>query len=136
MERYVTRRERQELREKKRKRIIIVTAVIAVLCLAGVVIVPLVIRHVGVTLSKTVQDGSESIVCSNPGSIPDYSGKDYIVLNGDKPGFNAWDLENVTGEHYSELDGLGRCGAAYAMVDRTMMPAGERGGIGHIKPSG
>ncbi|MCR5754118.1 MAG: hypothetical protein K6G30_04785 [Acetatifactor sp.] len=121
MERYVTRRERQELRAKKRKRIIIVTAIIAVLCLAGVVIVPLVIRHVGVTLYKTDQDGSESIVCSDPGSIPDYSGKDYIVLNGDKPEFNAWDLENVTGEHYSELDGLGRCGAAYAMLDRTMM---------------
>ncbi len=76
MERYVTRRGRQELRAKKRKRIIIVTAVIAVLCLAGCFIVPLVIRRAGVTLSKTDQDGSESIVCSDPGSIPDYSGKD------------------------------------------------------------
>lgn len=135
MEKYVTRRQRQELKAKKRKRIIIVIAVIAVLCLVGL-IVSFVIRHSGVRLSKTNSKGSESLVYSDPKSIQDYSGDDYIILNGGKPCFNQWDLENISGEHYSELDGLGRCGAAYALLDRTMMPTQERGEIGQIKPSG
>ncbi len=29
---------------------------------------------------------------------------DYIELNGGKPCFNEWDLANIEGEHYSDLD--------------------------------
>lgn len=136
MEKYVTRRQRQELKTKKRKRILIALVVVAILCFVGFVIVPLAIRHADVRLSRTNKNGSESIVYADPGRIPEYSGKDCIVLNGGKPNFNAWDLENITGEHYSELDSLGRCGVAYALLDRSMMPTGERGEIGQIKPSG
>ncbi len=135
MEKYVTRRQRQELKAKKLKRIIIVIAVTAVLCLVGL-IVSFVIRHSGVRLSKTNLNGSESLVYSDPNSIPDYLGDNYIILNGGKPCFNQWDLENINGEYYSELDGLGRCGAAYALLDRNMMPTEKRGEIGQIKPSG
>ena len=81
-------------------------------------------------------EGSKSIVESDAGSIPDYSGKDYIVLNGGAPCFNAWDIANIYGEHYSELDSLGRCGCAYARLDRSMMPTGKREDMGHIKPTG
>lgn len=136
MEKYVTRRQRQELKTKKRKRILIALVVLSILCFVGSIIVPFAIRHAGVRLSRTNTNGSESIVYADPRSIPDYSGKDYIVLKGGKPNFNAWDLENITGEHYSELDSLGRCGVAYAMLDRSMMPTGERGEIRQIKPSG
>lgn len=79
---------------------------------------------------------SESIVISNPEQIPEYSGEDYIILNGNKPMFNQYDMENIEGEHYSEFDPLGRCGVAYAMLDKSMMPTEERTGIGMIKPSG
>lgn len=65
-----------------------------------------------------------------------FSGKDYIVLNDNMPNFSKKDLQNIQGEHYSELDKLGRCGVAYAMIDSSMMPSEERGEIGHIKPSG
>lgn len=80
--------------------------------------------------------GSRSIVESDPERIPDYFGEDYIVLDDGKPCFNEWDLENITGEHYSELDSLGRCGCAYALLDRTMMPNKKREDIGYIKPTG
>ncbi len=93
-----------------------------------------------VTVSDTVTDpvdvGSMSIVESDPESIPDYSGLDYIELNGNTPCFNEWDLENISGEHYSDLDNLGRCGTAYALLDRSMMPKGTREDMSHIKPSG
>ena len=135
MEKYITRRQKQELKAKKRRRIIIAVIVIAVLCIAGCIAM-ITIRHARTRLSKTNTKGSLSIVDSDQGSIPDHSGADYVVLNGGKPNFNAWDLENITGEHYSNLDSLGRCGVAYAMLDRSMMPTEERGEIGQIKPTG
>ena len=87
-------------------------------------------------VSFAADEPSQSIVNASPGSIPDYAGEDYIVLNDGKPCFNEWDLENIFGEHYSELDVLGRCGTAYARLDRSMMPTGKREEIGHIKPTG
>ena len=51
---------------------------------------------------------------------------DYIELNGGKPCFNEWDLANIEGEHYSDFDSLGRCGTAYALLDRSMMPTKKR----------
>ncbi len=79
---------------------------------------------------------SRGTAAAAPDSIPDYSGEDYIVLNNNVPNFTAYDIDTITGEHYSELDRLGRCGAAVAMLDETMLPTGERGEIGSVKPSG
>ena len=79
---------------------------------------------------------SFSTVESAPESIPAYAGQDYVLLNGGIPNFTTWDLENITGESYSELDSLGRCGVAVAMLEKSMMPTGERGSIGQIKPTG
>ncbi len=79
---------------------------------------------------------SQSIVDANPDDIPEFSGEDYIVLNGNVPNFTEADLALEPGEYYSELDSLGRCGTAFAVLDRSMMPTEEREGIGQIKPSG
>ena len=79
---------------------------------------------------------SSSTSDADPNSIPDYSGSDYITLNNNIPNFTEWDFENITGEHYSELDRLGRCQTAYVMLDQSMMPTEERGSIGDIKPTG
>lgn len=65
-----------------------------------------------------------------------FSGKDYIVLNDNIPNFSERDIQSIQGEYYSELDKLGRCGMAYAMINCSMMPSEDRGEIGHIKPSG
>ena len=79
---------------------------------------------------------SRSFVDSDPSVIPEYSGEDYIVLNNSIPNFNEKDLELSPGEHYSDLDKLGRCGTAFVVLNRGMMPIEERQGIGQIKPSG
>ena len=103
------------------------------------VIVPAVLyffRQPKPVLPSGDTQGSKSIVESDPESIPDHSDKDYIILNGGVPSFNEWDIENITGEHYSELDRLGRCGCAYALLDESMMPHKKREDIGHIKPTG
>lgn len=136
MEKYVTRRQRKENKEKKRKKIIIIFLVIMFLCLSGFIVISLIKRNLKDKKHKKNKYGSESIVELEPGSIPSFSGNDYIVLNGGKPSFDSWDLDNITGEYYSDLDDLGRCGVAYAMLDRTMMPDKERGEIGQVKPTG
>lgn len=79
---------------------------------------------------------SRSMVDANPDDIPAFSGEDYIVLNGNIPNFTETDLNLTPGGYYSELDDLGRCGTAFAVLDRSMMPTEEREGIGQIKPSG
>ena len=79
---------------------------------------------------------SRSIVDAAPGLIPEYTGTDVIALNNNVPNFTAYDLSHTAGETYSDLDLLGRCGTAVALLDRTMMPTEPRGEIGSIKPSG
>ncbi len=71
-----------------------------------------------------------------PFEIPAYNGEDYAVLNENRPNFTETDLEEITGEHYAELDSLGRCGAVVALLDRSMMPTEPRGEIGSVRPSG
>ena len=90
----------------------------------------------GNRISEEAQYESQSIVDSKPEGIPEYSDDDYILLNDGIPNFNQWDIENIEGEHFSDLDSLGRCGTAYAMLEHAMMPKEERGAIGEIKPSG
>lgn len=79
---------------------------------------------------------SRSIAEAAPELIPDYDGRDVVVLNGNMPGFTGHDKENYSGETYSELDGLGRCGGASALLHEKMMPKTDRGEIGEIRPSG
>ena len=73
---------------------------------------------------------------ADPDFIPDYSGQDVLELNDNKPSFTDEEIASITGEHFSELDGLGRCGTVYAMLHRSMMPTGKRGSISEIRPSG
>lgn len=87
----------------------------------------------------TIPEGegfSVSLCIASPESIPAYDGADYIVLTDGTPSFNLYDLKNMEGEHYADLDNLGRCGPAVAMLHRSMMPTEERGEIGQVKPSG
>ena len=69
-------------------------------------------------------------------AFPEYSGEPYIVINGNLPDFTDEEKETFTGESYSDLDELGRCGPAQAMLEKSMMPLEERGEIGDIRPSG
>ena len=68
--------------------------------------------------------------------IPKYAGAAYVVMNGNIPFFTEEEKNTESFEEFSELDSLGRCGQAFANVSREMMPEGERGEIGSIKPSG
>ncbi len=136
MEKTIIRRQRQKLEAKRKKQTIVIKLLSAFLFIFGFLLFFGLSNDNRITDSSKNEPGSKSIVDSDPERIPDYSGEDYAILNGGKPSFNDWDLENTMGEHYSNLDSLGRCGTAYAMLDRSMMPTGKRREIGQIKPSG
>ena len=69
-------------------------------------------------------------------NIPAYSGSPYIIVNNNVPFFDATQYNSQAFETYSELDTLGRCGVAFANVGKEIMPTGERGSIGSVKPTG
>lgn len=69
-------------------------------------------------------------------NIPDYDGKDVIILNNNEPNFDELAKTTNSFEVYSELDSLGRCGEAYANIGIDLMPTSKRESIGSIKPSG
>ena len=83
---------------------------------------------------------SDSPAASNPDidieSIPEYSGSDYVEINGNIPYFTDSDMSLQPFESYSDLDALGRCGTAFACISPVHMPTEERGNIGQVKPSG
>ena len=64
--------------------------------------------------------------------LPEYSGTLVLEINGDVPGFTEDEIARAQAEGfetYSELDKLGRCGTAYAVIDLSTMPTDERGSI-------
>ena len=68
--------------------------------------------------------------------VPEYSGEPYVEINDNQPEFEDYELTAETFEEYSELDELGRCGAAEACVGEETMPTEERGDISSVKPTG
>ena len=68
--------------------------------------------------------------------IPEFSGEPYYVLCDNIPDFSERDMLNPVFEYYGELDDLGRCGVATAVISKELMPTESRGSIGSIKPTG
>ena len=69
-------------------------------------------------------------------TIPEYEGEPFVLINQNIPFFEKDDYTTESFENYSELDELGRCGAAYANISKELMPTEERGQIGDVRPSG
>lgn len=86
--------------------------------------------------SETPSQTSDQEVSYNLESIPKYTSEPYVMINENVPFFTESDFTEEAFETYSNLDELGRCGAAFANVGKETMPTEERGQIGMIKPSG
>lgn len=69
-------------------------------------------------------------------SIPEFSGKPYVVINNNIPGLSLSDRTAAYFEKYTALDYLERCGVAFACLGKETMPTEDRGAIGSVKPSG
>ena len=69
-------------------------------------------------------------------AIPAFSGDPFVEIDGNEPSFSEAEHQLAAFEAYAPLDGLGRCGTAFAVVGPETMPTEERGSIGGVKPSG
>lgn len=69
-------------------------------------------------------------------TLPKYSGKPYAIINNNIPTFSAAELTTKGYETYSSLDNYGRCKVALASCGKELMPAGDRGSISSIYPTG
>lgn len=71
-------------------------------------------------------------------SVPEPDGiTPYVEVNGNVPFFSEEDkVRTDPFEFYSDLDGLGRCGVAYANVCVELQPTEKRGNISSVKPTG
>ena len=83
--------------------------------------------------NPTEEQTSETVQLSN---IPEYSGNPYTEINGNVPNISESEIQTETYETYSELDELGRCGTAEAVLGLETMPTEDRESIGMVKPSG
>ena len=92
--------------------------------------------EVNTELSGEKDTGSPEQSSFDLSQVPAYSGEPYVVVNNNIPFFKDSDLTTETFEKYSDLDSLGRCGAAYANVCQEIMPTEKRGAIGMVKPTG
>lgn len=84
-------------------------------------------------LTNEVLNVTSKIVLSD---ILPFSDKPYVVLNNNQPYFDSSDYTTDSFEYYSSLDNQGRCGVVYACIGKDIMPTGERGETGQIKPTG
>ena len=85
---------------------------------------------------QELQNTGEDIVLPDGAEIEGYSGAPYAAIRDNVPDFLPEDMTQQSFERYSKLDGLGRCGTAYANIGEDIMPKEERGNIGQVKPSG
>lgn len=67
---------------------------------------------------------------------PPYANSPSVEVNENVPFFSNDELDLSPLEEYSDLDALGRCGTAVALVGPETMPTERRESIGMVKPSG
>lgn len=97
-----------------------------------------------ISLLMTLVVGSASADNHFPSSsllesdIPAYvdGGDYYIEINEDEPDFEIWQYTTFPFVLFSELDGLGRAGPAYACLGPETLPTDVRTQIGNVYPSG
>ncbi|HCK87544.1 MAG TPA: hypothetical protein DHW39_01920 [Erysipelotrichaceae bacterium] len=121
-----------------------VAAALVIACIAAVLLMMKVIGNPGNTavidspefrkdvLDKTIiSDHSFDYI-----QVPEYSGDPYIEMNGNVPYFSRRQEAGRSYLSLSEMDALGRCGQAEAVICAAGLPSEKRGSIQNVRPSG
>ena len=69
-------------------------------------------------------------------TIPSYDGDSVEKVNGNVPKFSNAEKTKKAKIQYGDLDGKGRCTAAFADLNQSLMPTGSRGSISSVYPTG
>lgn len=90
-------------------------------------------------LSDYLADDPQDTEITIKGKIySSYCGSPFVEIDGGVPSFSSAEKSKAEAyTSYSSIDGLGRCGVAFAVLGtETMPPSDSRQNIGAIKPSG
>ena len=120
--------------KKNRKRNIALFSVLLFLLISGIIGKDQIIDFTDNIINNNQNYTSEESYTLD--SIPAYNNEDYAVIDDNKPDFTEEDYNRTSFEKYGELDSLGRCTGAFALVSKETMPTEERGSIGMVKPTG
>lgn len=85
---------------------------------------------------NVVVDTNSGVQSVSAENLPKYMGKAYVAVNGNKASFTEEELKGGVFEKYSNLDKLGRCGVADAIIGVELMPKEKRESIYEVKPTG
>ena len=104
----------------------------------------IIIITIGIYITNNYKDnennGNEQLVNSYTlDTIPEYSSEAYITIKNNIPNFNNEDFTTSSFENYSDLDEYGRCGVAFANLNKegTMPKEDEsRKSLDKVIPSG
>ena len=100
---------------------------------------PAVSDQLGLSRSEYLKAIEGGVPSHDSNNLPEYAGHPFDIVNGNEPAFGKDELSVELGfERYADLDELGRCGVAFALVSKETMPgeADRRKTIKHITPSG
>jgi len=126
--------------ERRKENSIMKKRIIAIVCLLALVTQLLVgcdfLNSFLDGLDGLGDGGNENPTVISLDDIPAFDGTTQsVIINGNIPFFEE-EKTDSSYEIYSELDHLGRCGAAIACIGIDIMPTEDREEIGHVKPSG
>lgn len=128
-----------KLNAKIKNRKFLALALILAVCLSFTACQFLSDDPADISALRSSPDASSDSSLTTPVSlenIPAYSGSPYIEINGGRADFARSMYQAESSQTFSELDSLGRCGTALAVVGKDLMPTEDRGSIGMIKPAG
>lgn len=100
---------------------------------------PAASEHLRLSRSEYLKAIEEGVPSHDSENLPEYTGHPFDIINGNEPMFTEDDLSVGLGcERYAELDDLGRCGTAFALVSKETMPgdADRRKTIKRVTPTG
>ena len=132
----MSRRRKKKLAKKASKHILKklnLSPITYIVLVLFVVYLDVIYRDDITNLLNTLNNTEQSY---NIDEIPKYNNKSYVVINNNEPFFEKSELNTTPREKYSNMDVLGRCGPAVALVSIDTMPTEPRGSIGMVKPSG
>lgn len=92
----------------------------------------------GIRIEKEYLEYEKSITVGNEDIFSNLENYLYRIVNNNVPNFDLKKYDGKAFEKYSDLDELGRCGPAEALIGEEIMPNPDekRGSIGMVKPSG
>ena len=103
-----------------------------------ILLASLLLFSCGVRIEKEYINYEYSIAIGNEDIYKNLENYLYRIVNNNVPNFDLKNYDGKAFEKYSDLDELGRCGPAEALLGEEIMPKAndKRGSIGMVKPSG